>query len=83
MKKLGRDKNTSLFIQTICAEGKRFLTLKTAGYILTIEQAIGTCEGSRVKTEMYKISHTNPDGTLFSSKIVNSHQLNDLKTFHI
>ena len=40
------------------------------GYILTIEQAVGTCGGSTVKTEMYKITHSTADGKIAKRMIV-------------
>ena len=46
--------------------------LAPAGQILTIEQAVGYCDGSSVKTEMYKISHFTPKGQLINSKIVHA-----------
>jgi hypothetical protein len=46
-----------------------------AGQILTIEQAVGHCDGSSVKTEMYKISHFTPKGQLISSKLVHAKDL--------
>ncbi len=47
----------------------------TPGQILTIEQAVGHCDGSSVKTEMYKISHFTPKGELISTKIVHQREL--------
>ena len=40
------------------------------GQILTVEQAVGHCGGSTVKTEMYKISHTTSDGKIVKKMIV-------------
>jgi hypothetical protein len=34
------------------------------GLILTIEQAVGHCNGNDAKTELFRISHTLKDGTL-------------------
>ena len=33
-------------------------SVATAGFIHTIQQAVGACDDSKVKTEMYKISHS-------------------------
>ena len=37
------------------------------GLILTIEQAVGHCNGNIAKTELFKISHTLKDGTVLST----------------
>jgi len=34
------------------------------GYVLRIEQAIGTCDGSTAKTELFRITHTNQKGEI-------------------
>jgi hypothetical protein len=49
--------------------------LAPAGQILTIEQAVGHCDGSSVKTEMYKISHFTTKGELIKSRIVHESKL--------
>jgi hypothetical protein len=49
--------------------------LAPAGQILAIEQAVGHCDGSSVKTEMYKISHFTPKGELIKSRIVHQTEL--------
>ena len=54
-----------------------------AGYVLTIEQAVGSCQDGKVKTEMYKITHSNPGGFVVKSKLVTSEQLTDSKTYVI
>ena len=54
-----------------------------AGYVLTIEQAVGACQDGKVKTEMYKITHSKPDGSLVQSKIVTLDQLSEPKFFAI
>ena len=41
-----------------------------AGYILTIEQVVGQCDDSKVKTEMYKISQTNKNGQIVKTQMV-------------
>jgi len=46
-----------------------------AGKILTIEQAVGHCDGSNVKTEMYKITHTDGKGTIIKTEIVHANDL--------
>ncbi len=46
-----------------------------AGRILVIEQAVGHCDGSSVKTEMYKISHINANGKMVYSQIVHANEL--------
>jgi hypothetical protein len=46
-----------------------------AGYILTIEQAVGQCDDSKVKTEMYKISHVNKNGDVIKSQIVDARHI--------
>ena len=37
------------------------------GLILTIEQAVGHCNGNTAKTELFKISHSLKDGTVLST----------------
>jgi hypothetical protein len=34
------------------------------GLILIIEQAIGHCNGNDAQTELFRITHTLPDGTV-------------------
>lgn len=46
-----------------------------AGKILVIEQAVGHCDGSNVKTEMYKISHFDAKGNLLESELVHAKDL--------
>ena len=46
------------------------VSVAPAGYILTIEQAVGTCGGSTVKTEMYKMTHSTADGKIVKKMIV-------------
>jgi hypothetical protein len=44
-----------------------------AGKVLIIEQAVGHCDGSSVKTEMYKISHVDPSsGLVVHSELVHA-----------
>jgi len=40
-----------------------------AGMVLTIEQAVGHCDGSSAKTEMFRTSTYSKDGTLVSRKV--------------
>ena len=49
--------------------------LAPAGQILTIEQAVGHCDGSSVNTEMYKLSHFTPKGELIESRMVHESKL--------
>ena len=46
-----------------------------SGEILVIEQAVGHCDGSSVKTEMYKISRFDGKGNLLMSKLVHANDL--------
>ena len=46
-----------------------------AGRILLIEQAVGHCDGSSVKTEMYKISHVDAKGNVLQTYTVNGKDL--------
>ena len=46
-----------------------------AGKILVIQQAVGHCDGSTVKTEMYKISHIDANGIEVYSAFVHANDL--------
>ncbi len=39
-----------------------------AGYVLTIEQAVGHCDGNTAKTELFRITHTK-DGKIVSQEL--------------
>jgi hypothetical protein len=54
-----------------------------AGYILTIEQAVGKCDESKVKTEMYKITHTDANRVVVKTQTVNARQLTKSLDFKV
>ena len=42
-----------------------------AGYLLTIEQAVGTCGDSTVNTPMFRVRHTDAKGNITFEEIEN------------
>jgi len=43
------------------------------GTLLTIEQAVGTCDGSKAKTEMFRVTETDGKGNVLSMRHERAH----------